>query len=351
MKVLLTISEFGMTGAVIAFLDIARFLIETGNKVSVWSSRAAIDASPDMVQRFVALGAEVISHAVVEEYDAMVADPIMAPKSILNNLGKCPILGWVGAGRVGVRMAFENIEIAQALNSVHRLIFPTQDTAQGYFSFLHRYPQDRISIIPCAVRPAEDCLPVPKAAGKIRILFVGSIYPRKRPEDLIMAVADLRDPALECIMVGEIFHLAAESKQIVADNPKTFAFQGPVAPRDLQRLYRSTDIFCLPSEDESFGMASMEVAAHGVPVILSDLGCYEGMWRHGRNCLMHPVGDVPLLSALIKLLIDAPDVRQRLGNEGAKLARYYTYQRFSALFAIALNDAISCPRKPGETLA
>lgn len=341
MKVLLTISEFSMTGAVIASLDAVRFLIENGDTVSIWSSRAAIDASPAMVQRFLTLGAEVISHVVVEGYDVMVTDPIMAPKSILNNLGKCPILGWVGAGRVGVRMALENPEIAQALNGVHRLIFPTQDAALGYFSFLHRYPKERISIIPYAVRPADDCIPAPKTADKIRIMFVGSIYPRKRPGDVIKAVADLQDPAMECVLAGDVFHLAPEFQEILAENATTFAVPGPVDPSGLQRLYRSTDIFCMPSEDESFGIAAMEVAAHGVPVILSDLGCYEGMWRHGRNCLMHPVGDVRLLSALIRLLADAPDLRQRLGGEGAKLARHYSHKRFSTLFSMALSEVIA----------
>ena len=79
---------------------------------------------------------------------------------------------------------------------------------------------------------------------------------------------------------------------------------------------------------------------HGIPVILSDLDCYAGAWRHGINCLMQPVGDVGLLNFNLQALIASADLRNRIGKEGKKLVRKFTRKRFTALFDVALDDAI-----------
>lgn len=52
------------------------------------------------------------------------------------------------------------------------------------------------------------------------------------------------------------------------------------------------DLFILPSEQESFGLAALEAMAAGVPVISSNTGGIPEVNRHGVSGMMSDVGDV-----------------------------------------------------------
>lgn len=346
MNILFATHDFGVNGATVALLDAVRHVIGLGHAVSLITSRNVHDNPSGMMDEFLKLGARVVKSADIKKCDLLIANPLFSPNVILGAHGHVPILGWIHEGWAGVQMARRKPEIAQALLKVNRLIFPTASAAGNFRSFLPGFPAEQISIIPYAIRAAElgDAQPCdvrPQPDGKIRIAFVGSFGGRKRPGDLARAVLNLRDPRVVCCFVGEVHQGDDEVERLVLDNPGIFTRTGAVSQSEVQQIYRSTDIFCLPSSDESFGIAALEAAAHKIPVVLSDLECYEGLWRHGRNCLIHPVGDVRLLNAYLKVLIDAPDMRARLGASGAKIARMYSHKRFNALFEMAMDDTLS----------
>lgn len=78
-------------------------------------------------------------------------------------------------------------------------------------------------------------------------------------------------------------------------------------------LYRAADAFALPSTREGFGLAAIEAAAGGLPVVLSDLAVFRERFEHDRDCLMVPVGDSgPLAEALVRVMNDSA-LAERLG--------------------------------------
>jgi N-acetyl-alpha-D-glucosaminyl L-malate synthase BshA len=52
------------------------------------------------------------------------------------------------------------------------------------------------------------------------------------------------------------------------------------------------DLFLMPSEKESFGLAALEAMACEVPVITSDAGGLPELNVHGKTGFISPVGDV-----------------------------------------------------------
>ena len=83
---------------------------------------------------------------------------------------------------------------------------------------------------------------------------------------------------------------------------------------DLPTVLRGADLFLLPSESESFGLAALEAMSCGVPVIASRVGGVPEVVIDGETGLLAPVGDIAAMAAhVVRLLADAP-LRARLGQ-------------------------------------
>jgi len=80
---------------------------------------------------------------------------------------------------------------------------------------------------------------------------------------------------------------------------------------DLPDVLRDADLFLLPSQTESFGLAALEAMACGVPVIASAVGGLPEVVADGETGLLLPVGDVEgLAQAAVALLTDEPRRRR-----------------------------------------
>ena len=61
---------------------------------------------------------------------------------------------------------------------------------------------------------------------------------------------------------------------------------------DVNDILCSSDLFLLPSESESFGLAALEAMAEGVPVISSNAGGIPEVNKQGVSGFLSPVGDI-----------------------------------------------------------
>ena len=73
----------------------------------------------------------------------------------------------------------------------------------------------------------------------------------------------------------------------------------------IEELLSLSDLFLLPSANESFGLAALEAMACEVPVISSDIGGIPEVNEHGVTGFCHQVGDVDAMAeSAIRLLSD-----------------------------------------------
>ncbi len=73
--------------------------------------------------------------------------------------------------------------------------------------------------------------------------------------------------------------------------------------QDMEEIYAIADLFLLPSEYESFGLAALEAMAAGAPVIATNAGGLPEIVIEGENGFLSPVGDVANMSKnAIKIL-------------------------------------------------
>lgn len=89
---------------------------------------------------------------------------------------------------------------------------------------------------------------------------------------------------------------------------------------NLEEVVGSFDLFLLPSETESFGMAALEALASEVPVVASAAGGLPEVVTDGVNGYLLPVGAVAeMASRAIELLSDDA-LRKRFGRAGRDAA-------------------------------
>lgn len=142
------------------------------------------------------------------------------------------------------------------------------------------------------------------------ILFAGKLVTRKRPADVVAAIARLRQEGKQLVIVWagdgpESDHLAALGR---AEN-LPMRFLGFCNQSQIPAVYRSADVLVLPSAEETWGLVVNEALACGTPCVVSDVcGCAPDMIKPGINGEVFPVSDVSgLADAIAKVLaLDLP---------------------------------------------
>jgi glycosyltransferase involved in cell wall biosynthesis len=102
-------------------------------------------------------------------------------------------------------------------------------------------------------------------------------------------------------------------------------FLGRVSDSSLLDLYRSCDLFVMPSSREGFGIVYIEASACGKPVVGSSLGGAIDAVQHGvTGFCINPNSDEELVQSISRLLLD-PDLAKKMGGAG----RRFVEERFS----------------------
>jgi glycosyltransferase involved in cell wall biosynthesis len=136
-------------------------------------------------------------------------------------------------------------------------------------------------IVPHAFRPAapgatRDWRADMRARGAL-LLMLGRLHRKKRPDIAVDVAARLRRDGRDCTLVfagpdedGLQDGLTAQAFE--AGCAADVRFAGPLVPGDAQSLLSVSNILLMPSEagSENFGMAALEAAAAGIPVIASE---------------------------------------------------------------------------------
>jgi len=88
----------------------------------------------------------------------------------------------------------------------------------------------------------------------------------------------------------------------------------------VEEVLVGADLFLLPSETESFGLAALEALACEVPVIATEVGGLPEVVREGENGFLLPVGDIDGMAAAALTLLEDDEMRLRFGKAGRRWA-------------------------------
>ena len=105
-------------------------------------------------------------------------------------------------------------------------------------------------------------------------------------------------------------------------------FAGPVTDEELPAYYQHADVFCAPNTGhESFGLVLVEAMASGAPIVASRILGFEGVADHEQDALLVDVGDEYAIANSIQRLIEDPDLRNRLVQNGHEKVQRFGWAR------------------------
>lgn len=187
-----------------------------------------------------------------------------------------------------------------------------------------RHVADRIRVVPLGVdvnrfAPDGPALVDAPADGAGTLLFVGQLRHYKGVDDLLRALPAV--PGKPRLLIAGDGPLRAEWQALSASLglAERVRFLGNVPDADLPALYRSADVFVLPSTSraESFGTVLVEAMASGRPCLTTEIGTGTSYvvqdMLTGR--VVPPRAPEALAAALGQLLAD-PGWRAQLGAAG-----------------------------------
>mgnify|MGYP000750533671 FL=1 len=214
-------------------------------------------------------------------------------------------------------------------------------------TYKHFATTREIHVIPNFIVPALQNTDTPAiirqkyAADNERILcHVSNFRKVKRVEDVIEVFYKVQQNiASKLILVGDGPERYACEKLVrelqICDK---VIFIGKV--RDTAHVLELSDVFLLPSETESFGLAALEAMAVGVPVISSNTGGIPEVNIHGETGYLSNVGDTEDMAInTLKILKDDEQLKQFKDN-ALNRSHYFDIEKILPMYEAVYNELV-----------
>ncbi|MET7485518.1 glycosyltransferase [Streptomyces sp. NPDC005538] len=172
------------------------------------------------------------------------------------------------------------------------------------------------------------------------VLCVAQLQPRKRPDVFIECAR--RCPDITFVWVGDSLFgpFSAERKSLRQEMfraPGNVRFIGAVHRQVVAQWCRAADLFLFPSEQETFGLAALEAAAAGLPLILRDLSVYGDLFgRRGTGWI--PARSASEFAQGVRLILSSATLRRSLAQSSVEASEKFDLQTLAASLINAYAD-------------
>jgi len=167
----------------------------------------------------------------------------------------------------------------------------------------------------------------------------GQVQPRKRVDTFMRLAREL--PNMKFVWIGGMpFGRAGddyhEMHALMTNTPPNVTVTGVIPLEKVRQYFAASDVFIMPSVQETFGLAIVEAAASGLPVILRDIPDYDQTFR--PDAVMCDEND---FRAAIERLADDKEYYTEMKSHAAALAKRYDSQTIAAELVDAYRSLLS----------
>jgi glycosyltransferase involved in cell wall biosynthesis len=269
-----------------------------------------------------------------------------------------PLATWAGARRGGVPLILWASLWAHPRSPAHALsylplrrLYGSADAVVTYGEHVSAYVRARgarnVHVAPQSVDNEFWSSPDVSAAdlpgwvtrAQTRFLFVGRAAPEKGLEVLLQAWEQAALP-----VGGAALVLAGVGVSPNGSCPPGVLGLDTLSASELRNLYAVGDVLIVPSVAtrtfrEPWGLVINEAMNRGLAVISSDAvgAAAGGLVRDGKNGLIVPAGETTRLAEAIVSLARGPELRARMGAQGASDVQAFDHEAWARGFSQALS--------------
>lgn len=167
------------------------------------------------------------------------------------------------------------------------------------------------------------------------VIHISNFRPVKRVASVVEIFARIRrEMPARLLMVGDGPDMG-EAVQLaralgIGDDVQFLGEQDQVLP-----LLSISDVFLLPSVQESFGVAALEAMTCEVPVVASRVGGLPEVIEHGLTGFLHAPEDIDGMARSAVTLLTDETLRQAMGKAGRRIV----HERFCSQLVVPLYEA------------
>ena len=173
------------------------------------------------------------------------------------------------------------------------------------------------------------------------LIHVSNLRPVKRIIDVLEIFKDVeKHVKSKLIIIGEGPDME-KVNGFLEENPNLInkiRLLGKV--NDLYRILQLSDLFLLPSEQESFGLAALEAMAAQTPVISSNAGGIPEVNIQGETGYLAEIGNVKAMSNYAIKLLSNDDLLQEMKNNAKKQAIKFDLKNILPLYEQMYNETL-----------
>jgi glycogen(starch) synthase len=257
---------------------------------------------------------------------------------------RIPLVATLHATEAGRHQGWLRRPVSKAIHSVEwwltyqaRRVITCSSYMRDEIGTLFGLPDGKLDVIPNGIdlerwrvdTAAASALRTRYAPDGPLIVYTGRLEWEKGLHTLVRALPRLRQlhQGLRLVIAGRGSREAelralARSRRV----SRAVTFAGWLEPDELSALAAAADCAIVPSIYEPFGIAALEAAASGTPLVVADTGGLREIVEHGVTGLRFEPGDVAGLAAAVSSVLSDEVLARRLVRDArAVLATAYRW--------------------------
>ena len=256
--------------------------------------------------------------------------------------------------RLAAKAIFDALFERDVLTNAARVIAVSGSERRQLDEDLGAAGGDRIATVPNPLAPLPTCCMPERGRYRERlgsadaplVMYFGTLSPRKQPEVLARAAAELHRPDVQLVFAGNDMGAERAIRRIVRTlglDSRT-RFTGLLTGPARYAALASADVLVYPSYGEVFGLVPLEALQAGTPVIVSnDSGCGEIVDDIGGGLLVPPGNPALLATAIDRILGSLPRWRAAAARAGTEAARRFHPDAVAEKLEAVYREALARP--------
>lgn len=170
--------------------------------------------------------------------------------------------------------------------------------------------------------------PTLKTDAVFRVVYVGTIEPRKGLSYLVKSFLKADIPNSELLIVGGVSTRGLKKfiTETLSQNPNIKQEFWNFSQDDPTKVFGKSSILVLPSVEDGFGLVALEAMACGLPVIVTSNCGAADVVNNSVNGFIAPPRDVKTMANQLKFLAENEEMRVEMGRRARITAQKYNQE-------------------------